>query len=110
VRLGVPASACVVEPHSRNTAENARFSAAMLRRMGIGEVVVTSDPYHLLRARQLFRREGFEVHTSPALETERNTHWPDRVVWTLREVAALVAHPGLLVRGPVETLPAADQL
>lgn len=99
--LGVPAGACVVEAASHDTAQNARFSARILRAHGWTDVVVTSDPYHLLRARQLFRREGLEVETSPALLAQRHRFWPARVLWTLREVAALLRSPDLLVRSRV---------
>ena len=72
VRLGVPAEACVLEEQSHSTEQNARYTAELLRYLGARRVVVVSDPYHLLRARQYFRLQGFEVATSPALLTERN--------------------------------------
>ena len=101
VQLGVPEEACVLEEASHSTAQNARFSAELLRALGARSVVVVSDPYHLLRARQYFRLQGFEVGTSPALLTERNLHWVDRVYWTVREAVALLVHPRvLLARAP----------
>lgn len=101
VRLGVPEEACVLEEASHSTAQNARFSAELLRALGARRVVVVSDPYHLLRARQYFRLQGFEVGTSPALLTERNLNWVDRVYWTVREAIALLVYPRvLLARAP----------
>lgn len=97
VRLGVPAEACLLEEQSHSTEQNARFSAEVLRALGARRVVVVSDPYHLLRARQYFRLQGFEVATSPALLTERNQFLSDRVYWTVREAAALLLHPRVLL-------------
>lgn len=101
VQLGVPESACVLEEQSHSTEENARYSTKILRALK-APVVVVSDPYHLLRARQYFRLNGFEVDTVPALMTERNLHLVDRVYWTVREAFALLLHPRvLLAREPV---------
>jgi uncharacterized SAM-binding protein YcdF (DUF218 family) len=96
VRLGVPSEACLLEEQSHSTEQNARFSADVLRSLGARRVVVVSDPYHLLRARQYFRLEGFEVATSPALLSERHMRLIDRFYWTLREAAALLLHPRVL--------------
>ncbi|RKH84563.1 YdcF family protein [Corallococcus sp. AB045] len=95
VAAGVPASACVLEEDSHSTQANARFSARVLRERGARRVVVVSDPYHLLRARQCFRREGLEVATSPAPIAGRMRAW-DRAYWTVREAFALLLHPRLL--------------
>ena len=106
VRLGVPEEACVLEEASHSTEQNARFSAELLRALGARSVVVVSDPYHLLRARQYFRLQGFEVGTSPALLTERNLNWVDRVYWTVREAFALLLHPRVLLARAPEAPPA----
>jgi len=101
VRLGVPPEACLLEEQSHSTEQNARFSTRLLRELGVQRVVVVSDPYHLLRARQYFRLEGFEVSTSPALLSERHLSAPDRFYWTVREAIALLVHPRvLLARAP----------
>jgi uncharacterized SAM-binding protein YcdF (DUF218 family) len=100
--MGVPASACWLEDQSHSTAENAARSAVVLRERGVKTAIVVSDPYHLLRARQYFYREGVDVSMSPALLSERNVHLGARIRWTLREAAALFVHPGLFVaRRPV---------
>jgi uncharacterized SAM-binding protein YcdF (DUF218 family) len=96
IQLGVPQSACWTENHSPSTQENAAFSAQWLRVRGIAEVVLVSDPYHLLRARQYFFREGILAHPSPARMTGRPLHPLDRLYWTCREALALVVHPWLL--------------
>ncbi|WNZ61437.1 YdcF family protein [Myxococcus sp. MxC21-1] len=105
-RMGVPAEACVLEEGSHSTDDNARLTAEVLRGLGARRVVVVSDPYHLLRARNYFRLYGWEVATSPALETERNLDTFDRIYWTVREAVALLLHPRvLLARAPTSPAP-----
>jgi uncharacterized SAM-binding protein YcdF (DUF218 family) len=101
VRRGVPAEACLLEEQSRSTEQNARYCARLLREVGARRVVVVSDPFHLLRARQHFRLNGFEVATSPAPLATRELHPVDRFYWSSREAVALLRHPRvLLARGP----------
>jgi uncharacterized SAM-binding protein YcdF (DUF218 family) len=110
VRLGVPEQACLLEEQSHSTEQNARFSVEVLRSLAARRVVVVSDPYHLLRARQYFRLHGLEVATSPALLTERNLRALDRFYWTVREAAALLFHPRVLFAHKVtETRPLAPR-
>jgi uncharacterized SAM-binding protein YcdF (DUF218 family) len=96
LRLGVPEAACVLEERSLSTEQNARYCADVLRSHGARRVVVVSDPFHLLRARQSFRLHGFEVATSPALLAGREPPAVDRFYWTVREAAALLLHPRVL--------------
>ncbi|MBU8898953.1 YdcF family protein [Corallococcus sp. H22C18031201] len=96
MRLGVPSEVITLEEESHSTEQNASHSAELLRALGARRVVVVSDPYHLLRARQYFRLAGLEVATSPALLTERNVALTDRVYWTVREAIALLLHPRVL--------------
>lgn len=93
VSLGVPRKACVLEEQSHSTAQNAARSAETLRALGLRSVIVVSDPYHLPRARRLFRAQGLEVSASPVLNAPRHLAWTSRLYWTLREVAALARTP-----------------
>jgi uncharacterized SAM-binding protein YcdF (DUF218 family) len=104
--LGVPPSACATEEGSHSTAENAAFTARLLRSRGLSEAILVSDPYHLLRARQYFWREGIRVHPSPALLSERNVHFADRCYWTVREAFAILLHPALWFAREPEPAPA----
>lgn len=101
--LGVPKSACVLEDQSHSTEENARFTLKLVK--PTEQILVVSDPYHLLRARQLFRSMGREVFVSPALMSDRNMTALDRVYWTCREAFALLLHPRLLVARAPSMLP-----
>jgi len=66
VRGGVSRESVVLERASRNTRENARNAARILRGRGVGRVVVVTCAWHLPRAAGLFRREGLDVETWPA--------------------------------------------
>lgn len=65
MELGVPASAMVLEPASVTTAENAAFSARLLRQRNIGAVLLVTSALHMRRARALFEREGIRVMAAP---------------------------------------------
>ncbi|MEW5890127.1 MAG: YdcF family protein [Pseudomonadota bacterium] len=62
-----------VENASRDTRENARFSAALLRREGIARVILVSHAWHMRRALAEFSAAGLQtvpaptgfVHTTP---------------------------------------------
>jgi len=89
----VPPEACLLEEQSRSTAQNAAFSAPLLKERGVRHVVLVSDGYHLLRAAAYFRKQGFRV--SP-VASGRALPWRDELYWTAREVGALFARPWLL--------------
>lgn len=59
--LGVPKSAIDGETCSQSTLENALFSAAILRPQGVQQILLVTDPPHLLRALRLFENFGFKV-------------------------------------------------
>ena len=58
---GVPETALLLEPESRNTFENAANTARLLHEAGKSRVVLVSDRAHLPRAARLFRRAGLDV-------------------------------------------------
>lgn len=62
-----------VEDRSRNTAENARFSAEMLRRDGISTAIVVTHAWHMRRALLAFRGLGIAVLPAPTLTPRRPT-------------------------------------
>ena len=61
VLAGVPRGAIVRERCSLTTRDNARFSAALLGRLGVDRVTVVTCDWHLPRAAQFFRAEGLAV-------------------------------------------------
>ena len=58
---GVPGTALLLETESRNTFENAVYTARLLHAMGKARILLISDRAHLPRASRLFRRAGLEV-------------------------------------------------
>ena len=61
----VPASVILLEEQSRSTEENAIFSRRILEGIGIADVVLVSDSYHMLRASWLFHLQGISTYRSP---------------------------------------------
>jgi uncharacterized SAM-binding protein YcdF (DUF218 family)/lysophospholipase L1-like esterase len=59
--LGVPADRIVVEAQSRNTHENAAFSAPILRGLGAHRLLLVTDRMHMKRATGSFEHEGFST-------------------------------------------------
>lgn len=54
-----------VEGRSRDTVENAAFSAALLREAGLGRVLLVTNALHMRRAKEAFERAGLEVIPAP---------------------------------------------
>jgi uncharacterized SAM-binding protein YcdF (DUF218 family) len=92
---GVPAAAILTETASRNTYENATFTARLMRDHGIASLVLVSEAYHLPRARLLFRAAGLAISAV--------AHPPPRGLlreWSLwlRECVALIVSLARLLR------------
>jgi uncharacterized SAM-binding protein YcdF (DUF218 family) len=80
IELGVDPVRIGIETRSRNTDENARFSAAILDpKPGQVWLVVTSA-YHIPRAMGLFRKAGFDARAFPV---DYRTYFDDRDYRTL---------------------------
>ena len=99
-RLRVPASALVLEERSRNTQDNALFTAALARQRGVQHVLLVTSALHMPRARLLFCDAGMKVTPVPVPEFANREHWSDRwlptrsAVW--RSGRALKEYAGLL--------------
>ena len=75
---GVPDSAVMMESESRTTSEALRNVAAMLK-PGPRDVILVSDPFHMLRLSILARRFGLQPRTSPThtspISNNRGEFW-----------------------------------
>jgi uncharacterized SAM-binding protein YcdF (DUF218 family) len=65
VRSGVASSRVVRERCSLTTWDNARLSAALLRRFGVGRITLVTCEWHIARAAAFFRGEGLSVDPLP---------------------------------------------
>lgn len=54
-----------LEERSRNTAENARYSAQLLRGENIPAIILVTHAAHMPRAAAAFENEGVRVHAAP---------------------------------------------
>jgi len=59
--LGVPIGAIVLEERSRNTRQNAQFSAEMLKAQGVKNILLVTSALHMRRAVALFESQGLMV-------------------------------------------------
>ncbi|QKJ30390.1 YdcF family protein [Mucilaginibacter mali] len=76
-QFGVPDSAIVLETKSRNTLENARFSAEILKTSGLKPpyLLITSG-YHMRRALMIFKHAGVDVVPYPCNFSTSNISRP----------------------------------
>ena len=66
VDMGVPDAAMLLEEDSRNTKQNALFSARLLRSRGVQKILLVTSALHMPRARALFEAQGLDVVPVPA--------------------------------------------
>jgi uncharacterized SAM-binding protein YcdF (DUF218 family) len=66
--FGVPDA--MIETTSRDTAENARNSAVLLREAGIGRIWLVTHAWHMRRAQAAFERHGIVVIPAPTRGTQ----------------------------------------
>ena len=62
---GVPPRAIVLEDKSRDTYQNAVYSAAMLDKLGVKKILLVTSAFHMRRAEALFNAQGLEVIPAP---------------------------------------------
>jgi len=63
--MGVPATSIWLETQSRDTRENAAFSAKILNGRRIDRIMLVTSASHMPRAVKLFEAQGFEVIPAP---------------------------------------------
>jgi uncharacterized SAM-binding protein YcdF (DUF218 family) len=63
--LGVPGNLITVEDRARDTAQNARLTAAICRQQGFSRPILLTAAYHLKRAQMAFGAAGLHVTLFP---------------------------------------------
>lgn len=92
--LGVPDQAMLLEQESRNTQQNAEYSARLLHARGLNRTLLVTSALHMERARREFEIQGLEV--IPAV-TDREAGAPPPVPWRyLPDAEALSSSAGAL--------------
>lgn len=66
VDLGVPGKRIIIEDRAKDTAQNARLSAAICRRHGFSEPILLTSAFHLKRACMAFEASRLPVTPFPA--------------------------------------------
>ena len=99
-KLGIPDSALLLEESSRDTADNARYTAALAREHGIHRILLVTSAVHMPRASLSFRKAGVSVVEVPVPEPTIGGSWADRwlpsprALW--RSGRALKEYAGIL--------------
>lgn len=100
VDMGVPGSRIIAETQSRDTYENALFSAAICRKKGFDRPILVTAAIHLKRAVWCFAKAGLTVLPFPADPGDpvgKPRTWRDFLPIGYRELSgALHEHLGLL--------------
>ena len=88
VALGVDPARIAIENRSRNTVENARFTAALVAPQPDQTWLIVTSAWHIPRSMGLFRKAGFKVvaypvdyHSFGDLRDFRLNHDPARGLW-----------------------------
>jgi uncharacterized SAM-binding protein YcdF (DUF218 family) len=69
VGKGVPSEAIVVELEGESTVHSIAAAAEIMRRMGLGSVIVVSDGYHIFRVKRMLQSRGLQAYGSPRPES-----------------------------------------
>lgn len=63
---GIPREAILTEAQAHTTREEALRVKALLQPRGVRKILLVTDSLHMVRARLLFERAGFEVRSAPS--------------------------------------------
>lgn len=98
MKHGVPDSAIWIEAQGRTTSESLRRVAEMMNARPSREVILVSDPFHMLRLAILARRYGLTPYTSPTrtspISASRSESWRYSLSESVKVPLALVIERG----------------
>ena len=100
--MGIPRRAVLRESQSRDTHDNARFSAILLEGKKVQRILLVTSAFHMRRARAVFERQGLEVIPAPTdyqrlVSTPAVPRWLPTVQDLERTTIALREHAGFWV-------------
>jgi uncharacterized SAM-binding protein YcdF (DUF218 family) len=90
----VPPVALVVLPAGRSTEESVAAAAEWCRGYGITQIVVVSDPFHMLRVRLEARRQGLTAWTSPTRTSPISAHLARELPYLMAEAVKVLVSGG----------------
>lgn len=105
VEAGVPPEAIVSENTASDTWESMQGVAALVEPLGVDEVILVSDGFHLFRSRLMARDVGLQAWGSPADDSPIRTGGGGELAYVIREAAAVVAHLWQTRLGPISGVP-----
>lgn len=85
IERGVPANVIMIENSGRSTAASLRHVAQLMDGEPTHDVILVSDPFHMLRLSILARRLGLNAYTSPTRNSPISANWRERWKYTLFE-------------------------
>ena len=86
LQLGVPEEAMILQEDSQNTAEDALFSAEILRELEIDEIILVTSALHMPRALALFEAQGLTVIPAPTDYTITTLAWSEMMELELKDL------------------------
>ena len=84
---GVPADAVLWEPYGKSSWEQIASAARFLKRRGMHEVVLVSDPFHSARVGAIADERGLDASTSPTRTSPIDGF--EQVPYLVKETAAV---------------------
>lgn len=97
VAQGLPEAAVVVRPEGRSTLSSIRSVAEWVKEHRLKQVLLVSDPFHMLRLRLEAGRVGLDCFTSPTRSSPISANWRGEF-WFLATEALKI--PVVLLRVP----------
>ena len=85
IQHGVPARAILIENKGRSTSESIKQVATLMEREPSREIILVSDPFHMLRLAILARRYGLTPYTSPTQTSPISSSRRESVKYVLSE-------------------------
>ncbi len=92
VSKGVPAEAILLEEEGRSTYESLKTASVLAQEANIRQVLLVSDPFHMLRSLKMAQDLGLEAYASPTLTSPISTRPLEEQFYMLREAIAYTAY------------------